>query len=73
MLQFPYSPMMRQLLNLVPTNSGWIHSNMTPHHDRCSDMCFSRKNALAKIRMVESPWMLDIGTIWNPIQYPPLN
>ena len=25
--------------------SGWIHSNMTPQNDRCSDMRFSRKNA----------------------------
>ena len=52
MLQFPFSPMIRQLLHLVPTFSGWIHSNMTPQKDGCSDMRFSRKNVLAKIRMM---------------------
>ena len=32
--------------------NGWIHSNMTPQNDRCSDMRFSRKNALPKIRII---------------------
>ena len=32
--------------------SGWIHSNMTPQNDRCSDMRFSRKNAFPKIRIL---------------------
>ena len=52
MLQFPYSPMMRQLLHLVPKKYRWIHSNMTPQNDRCSDMSFSRKNAFPKIRIL---------------------
>ena len=29
----------------------WIYSNMTPRNDRCSDMRFSRKNALPNIRI----------------------
>ena len=37
--------------------NGWIHSNMTPQNDRCSDMRFSRKNALPKIRIIHwSKW-----------------
>ena len=30
----------------------WIYSNMTPRNDRCSDMRFSRKNALPNIRYI---------------------
>ena len=63
MLQFPFSPMIRQLLHLVPTFSGWIHSNMTPQKDGCSDMRFSRKNVLAKIRMMMMMMMVMVVVV----------
>ena len=47
--------------------NGWIHSNMTPQNDRCSDMRFSRKNALPKIRvMVHAPQKTSICTASAP-------